>query len=28
VEKVTYEIDNFYVLPESGVVGVLRKNEL
>jgi hypothetical protein len=28
VEKVTYEIDNFYVLSESGVVGVLRKNEL
>ena len=28
VERVTYEIDNFYVLPESGVVGVLRKNEL
>jgi len=28
VEKVTYEVDNFYVLSESGVVGVLRKNEL
>lgn len=28
VEKVTYEIDNFYVVSESGVVGILRKNEL
>lgn len=28
VEKVTYELDNFYVLSETGVVGVLRKNEL
>ena len=28
VEHVTYEIDNFYVVSETGVVGVLRKNEL
>lgn len=28
VEKVTYEIDNFHVVSETGVVGVLRKNEL
>ena len=28
VEKITYELDNFYVLSETGVVGLLRKNEL
>ena len=28
VEKVTYELDNFWVVSESGVVGILRKNEL
>jgi hypothetical protein len=28
VEKVTYEVDNFWVVSESAVVGVLRKNEL
>ena len=28
VEKVTYELDNFWVVSETGVVGILRKNEL
>ena len=28
VEKITYELDNFWVVSETAVVGVLRKNEL